>query len=358
MNDHIFEDMLSRRLKRATAEVAEATPLKRGIARSIASHPSDNRKPSAPRRLVRSRIGIAIALVVGVAFASGTAYAGLTLLQAVTQTDPGAAAVYRQNLGEALSLAQTRDGVTVTLERAYADVNRVMITYGVHTSRGAAWTFNGFAMATGQPTVTDSRGHVLRGYDASFETDPLTNETVGMLAYDAELATQNVRDLALNVTVSGINMRSGNGASTVVGPYAFDLRVAMTPGETIQVNRMVIAHDIGVSLDRVVASPSETRIYLRSSVPSAPTDVYLAARIIGNGYDTRAAVFTSAGQLLTLGAGFEAPGGEQVVTFTNTLFGKRGSFTLTVESIGVMRTGDGSFGERVAGPWVIHFRVP
>jgi Domain of unknown function (DUF4179) len=65
---------------------------------------------------------------------SGTAYAAITILQSVIQSDPGVASVYQQNLGETVNLSQTRDGVTLTLERAYADVNRVLITYDVSTA--------------------------------------------------------------------------------------------------------------------------------------------------------------------------------------------------------------------------------
>ena len=187
MNDHVFEDMLSRRLKRATVEIATMSPLNLDVAQSIARRRSDTRTRGLLRRLIHSRIGIAAALVVGVAFASGTAYAGITLLQAVTQTDPGAAAVYRQNLGEALNLSQTQGGVTLTLKRAYADVNRVMITYAV-TPSGTKSTYAGFAPSGGQPLVTDSSGQVLAGYDAYFQTDPRTNESVGVVVYDAELA--------------------------------------------------------------------------------------------------------------------------------------------------------------------------
>jgi Domain of unknown function (DUF4179) len=68
---------------------------------------------------------------------SGTAYAAITILQSVIQSDPGVASVYQQNLGETVNLSQTRDGVTLTLERAYADVNRVLITYDVSTAPGS-----------------------------------------------------------------------------------------------------------------------------------------------------------------------------------------------------------------------------
>jgi hypothetical protein len=348
MNDHVFEDRLSRRLKRATVQIAEMSPLNLAVPQSIARRRSDMRTRALLRRIFRSRTGIAAALVVGVAFASGTAYAGITLLQAVTQTDPGAAAVYRQNLGEALNLSQTRGDVTLTLKRAYADVNRVMITYAVRPA-GTKSIYAGFATSGGQPLVTDSRGQVLAGYDAYFQTDSRTNESVGVVVYDAELAAQSVRDLSLTVTVPGLNMQTRSG-STVVGPFSFHLTVPVSSGQAIVLNQTVTVDGVGMTLDKVVASPSETRVYLGSSASLKGIGSKLTVRITGKGYDTRTDVIVSPTELVDLGGTFQAPDGEQVFTFNNTLFGKHGNFTVTIDSISV--------GDRVVGPWVMHFVVP
>jgi hypothetical protein len=349
MNDYVYDDILSRRLKRATAQVALTTPLNPGIARSIARRPNAAGMRAAPRRLGRSRLTVAVALVVGLVLAAATAYAGITLLQAVTASDPGAAAVYQQNLGEALNLSQTRGGVTLTLERAYADVNRVMITYQVRPA-GTKSIFDGFATSTGQPAVTDSRGQVLAGYDAFFQTDPQTNESVGIVVYDAEIAVKNVQELSLRVSVPGLRMRDRSGEPTTVGPFAFTFAVPVASGQTITLDKAVTVRGVVVTLDRVVASASETRVYLRSSIAFAPVEPYLTARITGTGYDTRTAVVTGAAGLVALGSTFHAPDGEEVVTFNNTVFGRHGNFTLTIDSIGA--------DERIAGPWAFPFAVP
>ena len=67
-------------------------------------------------------------------------------------------------------------------------------------------------------------------------------------------------------------------------------------------------------------------------------------------YDTRAGAITDPTDLVELGNTFQAPNGEEVETFNNTLYGKRGSFTLTIDSIGSSN--------RVVGPWIFHFVVP
>jgi hypothetical protein len=353
MNDQVFEDSLSRRLKRATLQIAEMSPLNLDVAQSIARPRRDTRTRALLRRVLHSRIGIAAALVVGVAFASGTAYAGITLLQAVTQTDPGAAAVYRQDLGETLNLSQTHAGVTLTLTRAYADINRVMITYAVRPA-GTKSIYAGFAAPGGEPVVTDSRGQVLAGYDAYFQTDPRSNESVGVVVYDAELVGPSVRDLSLTVTVPGLNIQT-RGSSTAVGPFSFHLSVPVISGQAIVLGRTITIDSVRVTLDKVVASPSETRVYLDSSsslkgIGSKLPIHVTTIRITGKGYDTRTAVITGPTELVDLGSTFQAPDGEQVFTFNNTLFGKHGSFTLTIDGISV---GDG-----VGGPWIVHFVVP
>ena len=348
MNHYVSDDMLSRRLKRAADHIAATTPLNTGPAWSTAGHQAGaHRSLNLP--LVRRRIPIAVAVVVAVALASGTAYAAITLMQSVIQTDPGAAAVYRQNLGESLNLSQVRGGVTLTLERVYADVNRVMLTYQVQPA-GSPSTFAGFATSTGAPLVTDSRGDALPEYDASFQTDPDTNETVGILVYDAESVAVDGQALSLAVTTPGVRMQAHGGGTTVVGPFAFTISVPVIAGETIAQDKTVTVAGVGVTLDRVVASPSETRVYLHASVALEPTEPYLSAHITGNGYDSRSLVITSPAELIGLGSTFRAPDGEEVVTFNNSLFGKRGSFTLTIESIGA--------GARIVGPWTFTFVVP
>ncbi|MGA8634313.1 MAG: hypothetical protein WB805_05585 [Candidatus Dormiibacterota bacterium] len=293
------------------------------------------------RHLPRTRIGIAVAVAVGVALAGGTTYAGITLLQSVTQGDPAAAAVYRQNLGETLALSQTRDGVTLKLVRAYADVNGVMLTYAVHPDSGTL-IYAGFATGTGQPIVSDSRGQTLPGYDAYFQTHPQTNDSVGIIKYDAETVPATVPELALTVTVPGLHLENSHG-SIVAGPYAFHFLVPVSSGQTMNVGRTVTVDGVGITLDRVVATPSETRIYMRASVG-------FSARITGKGYDTRTGVISDPTELVEFGNTFQAPNGEEVETFNNTLYGKRGSFTLTIDSIGSSN--------RIVGPWVFHFVVP
>jgi hypothetical protein len=349
MNDSLNDDVLSRRLKRATAQVAATTPRDPRGARSIARRPNAPGLRSAPRRLGRPGIMVVVALVVGVLLAAGTAYAGITLLQSVTQGDPGAAAVYQQNLGEALNLSQTRGGVTLTLQRAYADINRVMITYQVRPARSGS-IFAGFATTNGQPTLTDSRGQVLAGYDSVFQTDPQTDESVGIVVYDAEIAARNVRELSVRVTVPGLRMSDRSGHPTTVGPFAFALDVPVVSGQTIALDDAVTVRGVAVTLDRVVASPSETRVYLRSSIGFASAEPYLAAYITGKGFDTRTAVITNDDELVTAGSTFRAPDGEEVVTFNDTVFGRHGSFVLTIESIGAAK--------RIAGPWVFRFTDP
>jgi hypothetical protein len=341
MNDYFLDRALSHRLRRATAQVARTTALRFVDVKPVATRQAGATNRPRSRRLARTRIGIAVAVVLGVALAGGTTYAGITLLQSVTHGDPGAAAVYRQNLGETLALSQTRKGVSLTIERAYADVNGVMITYAVNPHSSTV-IYAGFAASTGQPTVSDSQGQTLTGYDAYFQTDPQTNDSVGIIKYDAETIPATVHELVLTVAVPGLHLENSAG-SIVAGPYAFHFLVPVSSGETINVGRAVTVHGVGVTLDRVVATPSETRIYLRASVG-------LTARITGRGYDTREGVITDPTELVEFGNTFQAPNGEEVETFNNTLYGKRGSFTLTIDSIGSSN--------RVVGPWVFHFVVP
>jgi hypothetical protein len=145
-------------------------------------------------------------------------------------------------------------------------------------------------------------------------------------------------------------MQTRGGGKTVVGPFAFSVSVPVVAGQSITLDKTVTVGGVAVTLDRVVASPSETRIYLRASVALEPTEPYLTAHVTGTGYDSRTLAITSPAELIGLGATFRAPDGEEVVTSNNSLFGKRGRFTLTVDSLGA--------GARIVGPWTFAFVVP
>jgi hypothetical protein len=348
MRDQISEDMLTQRLKRATAQISATTPVSPTIERSAARRQSGVRHRPVRGKLVRSRIAIVALLVAVVALASGTVYAGITLLESQTQTDAGAAAVYRQNLGVVLNLSQSRDGVRFTLVRGYADINRVMITYQVLATRPRT-LFDGFATSTGEPSVADSPRQVLNGYDASFQTDARTGESVGIVVYDASMATVDATQLSLRVAIPELRMQSQSG-TTFVGPFAFDFTVPVSTGQTIKLGRTISVRGVGVTFDRVVATPSETRIYLKSSIALGASASYLSAYITGPGYDSRTSVITTPAELVDQGSTFREPDGEEVVTFNHTLFGSQGKFTLTIASIGAST--------RVVGPWIVDFVVP
>ena len=346
MTDHI--DMLTYHLKRATAQVAATTPLAPKFAPSVVRHQVAAGHRATRRKLLRSRIAVASLLVTAVVLVSGTVYAGMTLLKSQTQTDAGAAAVSHQNLGVVLDLSQTRDGVRFTLLRGYADINRVMITYQVQPVR-AGILFAGFATPTGEPSVADSFGQVLRGYDASFQTDPQTDKSVGIVVYDASSATVDVKQLSLKVAIAGLRVQSQSGA-TLVGPFAFDFTVPVSSGQMIVLGKTVVVRGLEVTVGRVVATPSETRVYLRFATVLGASDPYVSAYITGQGYNSRTGTITTPAELVDMGSTFREPDGEEVITFNHTLFGKRGKFTLTIASIGA--------DTRVVGPWVFDFVVP
>ena len=82
-------------------------------------------------RLGWAFLALALCLLIGTgAWAVGSA------VDRLFQVAPGLNHVGQAGLSQELDLSQTLDGVTVTLERAYADANRVVVGYTVSSADG------------------------------------------------------------------------------------------------------------------------------------------------------------------------------------------------------------------------------
>ena len=118
---------------------------------------------AAPRRhrwlLIRRRripLLLAAALVV-VAALAGVAHALESLVDQDMSRLPGTGQIVSQDLGRELNLSQSACGFSLTIDRVYADVNRVVVGYSVSGPAGRR-----FFDFTADLALTDNQGRALK----------------------------------------------------------------------------------------------------------------------------------------------------------------------------------------------------
>jgi len=342
-----------------------------------------------------TRLGWAfMALVLCLAFGA-VAYAVVPVVSRLFQQEAGLRHVEQANLVQELNLSQTIDGVTVTLERAYADANRIVVGFTIKDPNGQRYD-------AGHLTLSDMTGTVFSptiGFGVTGQSDILQvslppGEGADVICFDADPVegapaeldlrlVMEVREFVLpldapeppptpisppdeppaSMVVEALSVPEG----AIVGPFTFDFSVPFIPGRVAEVNQTVEAPGVAVCLERVVVTPSETRAYLRFDSPSGEVEWWMPIAMLqapGEEGKSYAGYVGSYGPA-SYQYGFLAP-----------LYDRQGEWTLTVtELVGmdigglesrINRQADSAavsvdvaeFQTRLAGPWVFRFRVP
>lgn len=379
------------------------------------------RHPSRWARVMpATRLGWAfLALTLFLAFGAVT-YAVAPIVERLFQQEAGLRHVEQANLVQELNLSQTMDGVTVTLERAYTDANRIVVGFTIKGPHGQRYDARHL-------TLTDAAGTVfsgMLGYGVTGQSDILQvslppGEGAYVLAFDAAPVegTPAELDLRLEMEVkefvlpsyapepppTPISPPAEPPASMVVevlpvpegaivGPFTFDFSVPFIPGRTIEVHQTVEAAGVAVRLEQVVVTPSETRAILCFEPPDEDHREWIPITTLdaGDEQDLSGIVKPLSGATWYVRSGrlrFKPDGSVSAVdetekegcyrySFLASLHDQRGEWTLTVtELVGmdigglesrINRQADSAavsvdaaeFQTRLAGPWVFRFRVP
>lgn len=373
-----------------SAAVQPPVGLRASVERALKEHIAERQEQAVPAGaflppvgLLR-RLSVVAAALLALVLLAGAAYAVAPILNRAFGMDPGTRQILQSNLGREVNLSQTVDGFTVTIQRVYADANRVVIGYTV--SGPPDRTFNSFMFD--RPRLSDGEGRALPGaggLGAGVDTG-----TGGYLSwFDGSAITGNPVELQLHLEVPSITAieRTGQPPTallrdpsspregvaiaprideaswihqlTIPGPFDFRFSVPFVPGRVAEVGQTVTANGVPVTLEKVVVSPTETRAYLRVDPPAEipPEHWSPIARLSVDGWDSRQ------GERGLEGGG-SAGEGRYAYTFSNSLYDKRGEWTLTVEElVGIdPRRFEPEKGivpqTRVAGPWVFRFTVP
>jgi hypothetical protein len=269
------------------------------------------------------------------------------------------------------------DGVTVTLEWAYADANRVVVGFTVVGPDGQRYDSRCV-------TLTDAAGIIFpgsMGMGVTGQSDILQvslppGEGAYVYSFDASAVESAPKKLDMRLMVEAeefvlfpagpdplptpddppvetpnsmvVEVQPVYQEGAIVGPFTFDFSVSFTPDRIVVGAQTVEVAGVAVTLEEMVITPSEARATLCFDPPDEGWDTWVPIVTLDTGKAGYAA--GSVGEL-----------GEQGCSTTQIygpLYDQRGEWTLTVtELVGMIAAPSGGQ-KRLAGPWVFHFRVP
>lgn len=302
------------------------------------------------RRPMRRAHTLPIALLAVVVLA-GAAYHMIPTVERAFFVDAGTQEILNGNLAARLNLSRAAGDYTVTLQRAYADVNRIVVGYIVRGPDGHP--FNDFLhRAFLKDSLRDAAGDVLRPLGGG------TSARGGAVLdnFDASTVRGNPEDVTLQLTIPPPQVLVGDRwmapLAATATPARFQFTIPFHHGRVAILNQTVAAGGTAVTLQRVIVSPTEARMFL-SGLPGTGIFPHLAVGAWDSG-NPRLIGWqrTSAGQVLR--GVWKASDGSVVCDFPASLMNERGGWTLTVKA--GAPTADGV--QVTGGPWVFHFVVP
>ena len=335
-----------------------------GLRHSLAVALKERTEPSpriASAKSWRPRLGIratavmvaaAAVLVVGV-----VGYALAPLVDQLLATERGAETLPMQDISQ----TQTANGVTVKLDRAYADVNRIIVAYRIQVPAGFSNSTSGI---DGKIALANTHGADLPTIESQGLDGGTPHTNAGLVTFDAESLSPG--QVGLRLTFPDVRAKAlQQGANDLTaGAFMFNFTLPVRPGREVAVNKTVVANGVPVTLDRVVVAQSESRAYLRfpATAGFAASDWNANVHISGAGWDTRQLPAGFSG-MMTLGSMFSNARDEHVSTISGDLRNKHGEWTVTIDSLFALDTKTPSTESglprqaRIGGPWTFTISV-
>lgn len=310
----------------------------------------------------RTGLGLRRAVLIAVLLLM-TATAAYALYQTVIQPDPGIEAVQNQNLVVQLDQTQTVEpvssyapeltGIDVTLDYAYADVNRITVAYSVAADAVDDAPIDLYA----NPTLTDSNGNQYLWLVSSGQNvlDSASATAGGTMSFDASIITDapDSLDLTLQIDVAYVTAadRAENPAMMrMAGKTTFSFSLPFNPGQTVAVDQSVTASDLAVEVRQIVIAPSLTRADVCYDPTNLSGDSWLSwEAVVSLDVDGERIIDHQPAGI----DGFRAPDAPcRAITTPASLVDRAGEWTLTIHEFHNTETG-----ETLDGDWSYTFTV-
>ncbi len=292
-------------------------------------------------RLIPGPLGRAVAAAVLVALlVSGVAFAGETLLNRVFRMDPGTQQILQDDQYQTINVSHSFGGATLTIERAYADANRIIVGYTLRFASGTADPLVAVSLRTSDGTVLPVRGLV--GYSGPGE--------------QAEVPFFDAADIRGAPSALSLHLDARAQAGPQAGEtWGSDFTLPFHTGRIVEPNQSLTVNGGTATLKKVVLTPSELRIYL-----TGVGEVFIAHLSTGNLFDG----WDSDRNRDSLGATQEwrTSTGLSAMSFPAALYQRHGEWTLQVgldpSGVEVQPAYSTPTPMPTGGPWTFHFVIP
>jgi hypothetical protein len=295
-----------------------------------------------PLRWAAHRPLVAATLILALVLLGGAAFAVEPLIKQAFNMEPGTQQLLELKLAQDVHLVRQLNGFTVTIDKVYADSNRVVIGYTVATPPN-----HGYAMELLDPVLTTPDGLTLPGGDF-MGTGAQNNAQAIIAVFDTSQITSMPPSLQLHLSARGLGGMEDAGSSTVrpyevLGQLDFDFTVAFHPGHIVTPHETVTAGGQSMTLERIIITPSQARVYLR--LDGEDVDWLYGTLTIGDWNST-----PGQGDHGPQSVG-SAPDGLTVLNYDDAIYDKHGAGILVVAYANNAQAPHG-------GPWTFHFTMP
>ena len=286
----------------------------------------------------KTRLAWAILPLVVLLF-GGAVYGASSLIGDLFQKH--APQIEEAGLAHELVLSQTIDGVTVNLERAYADSNVILLGFTVSGDDARDYMRMGkISTADGQSLpgmyglgVVPNSEAILGGWKAS--------ELVGtIVTFDASPLEGSPSQLSLILEIKTAGAPMGE-AQAAAGPFRFEFDVPFHAGKSIAIGQTFEAGGIPATLEQVTISHWGVSAVFRN--PDGDDYFPITSLNLPNGDHVNGGL--SRQRVSSI-----------VKYFMGDFLGQTGEWTLTVSEL--VLDGPNTPQQRLAGPWVFCFDVP
>ena len=339
-----------------------STQLTGTIDRAITNAFTQRSQSRSPFSLIYLQTHRLVALVIALLMLGlfgATVYALAPLIsQAYTNPlniDPGMQQVQASQLIKSIDKTLTNRGVTVNLNGAYADANRVIVGYTIQYPSGYFW--DGMQYEDDLVLTTED-GTLLpwKGYGMSSEIEGGMVSLVPSFDASAVKGSPTEIHLQLKIKVRAVK-QDGADKGVVITPeqFVFNFTTTLTPAHVVELNQTVVVNGVPVTLEKVVVTPSETSLYVRfQETDGLPASSWSAGGALNLAVDNWQLVNET-----NYTYGFWPTGNGEAYTLPFALNGKHGEWTLTIAKIiSNLDSNDPTITKEITGPWIFKFTVP
>jgi hypothetical protein len=291
--------------------------------------------------LPRRASAVVLALALSIVLMAGSVYAFTTFISprlGPPPNDPGVNAVFKQHLLEDVQAApQTIDGFKMNVQAAYADANRVIVGYTMTRPSGHHYD---------DPLPSDALLTTPQGDQLHWESDAILADSAYTMTFTALTGiSSTARHITFHLSIHQLDVNEQEGADsrhlTLQGSMSFTFTVPFHAGRIATPRQSVTANGVTLTLERVVVSLSETRLYVQGA---GVTTVLYPTLTVSDWH----------GQAMVIEIG-SVNAHEIFISYWASLLDKHGEWTLKLQLASLQAP---PAPQGTGAPWTFHFVVP